>query len=403
MFQRYTGSIKLSFPGIPMQKVELQPDEIYRYRPELQAAVGTVCKSTFFRTSAKSCQFLRFIVQRTLGGKVDELKERLIGIELLGREASYDTGSDAGVRVRANDVRKRLAAYYAATTTGLEYTVDIPTGSYVPRFYVSRLLQDGQSDPELPIVVEPPTPSHTLQQATELSLLQLALPTLVALFLCMICIRWQIAQVGPFDTFWQTVFQDHQALLYESPLASGGQPALIAVDRLEDTASLFNLAGQFHAGITLTHTLTPPSGTNGILILIGAIPSSPSESVADSPALDRISPVEGSRLVIEPTPSGRQIVDRNAGDTLVHPYGRAGLVTIVNSTQRSIHIDGTDDAAIDSLIKTMCEPNAFPDELIDIFKDGTVTQIVFPKQPSAQAAVFHESLPVTHMAINGPL
>jgi len=386
-----------------MQKVELQPDEICRYRSELQATVAVVCKSFSFRTSAKSCQFLRFIVQRTLSGKVDELKERLIGIELLGREASYDTGSDAGVRVRANDVRKRLAAYYAATTTGLEYSVDIPTGSYVPRFYVYRLLQGGQSDPELPIVVEPPVPGPALLQATELSLLQLALPTLVALFLCMICIRWQIAQAGPFDTFWQTVFQDHQALLYESPLASGAQPALVAVDRLEDTASLFNLAGQFHAGITLTRTLTPPSGSNGILILIGAIPSSPSESVADSPALDRISPVDGSRLVIETTPTGRQIVDRNAGNPLVNPYGRAGLLTIVNSTQRSIHIDGTDDAAIDSLIKTMCETNAFPDELIDSFQDGTITQIVFPMQPSAQAVVFHESLPVTHMAMNGPL
>ena len=153
----------------------------------------------------------------------------------------------------------------------------------------------------------------------------------------------------------------------------------------------------------LTRTLTPPSGSNGILILIGAIPSSPSESVADSPALDRISPVDGSRLVIETTPTGRQIVDRNAGNPLVNPYGRAGLLTIVNSTQRSIHIDGTDDAAIDSLIKTMCETNAFPDELIDSFQDGTVTQIVFPMQPSSQAVVFHESLPVTHMAMNGPL
>ena len=84
-----------------MQKVELQPDEICRYISELQTTVAVVCKSSSFRTSAKSCQFLRFIVQRTLGGKVDELKERVIGIELLGREASYDTGSDAGVRVRA--------------------------------------------------------------------------------------------------------------------------------------------------------------------------------------------------------------------------------------------------------------------------------------------------------------
>ena len=116
-----------------MQKEEIQPDELRQYAFELQAAVEVVCKSPSFRTSPKSCQFLRHIVRRTFDGNVDELKERLIGIELLGREASYDTGSDAGVRVRANDVRKRLAAYYAASVSDLRFTVDIPSGSYVPR------------------------------------------------------------------------------------------------------------------------------------------------------------------------------------------------------------------------------------------------------------------------------
>jgi hypothetical protein len=76
------------------------------------------------------------------------------------------------------------------------------------------------------------------------------------------------------------------------------------------------------------------------------------------------------------------------------------LLTIVNSAQRSIYIDGTDDAAIDSLIKSICEPNAFPDGLIDSFQQGTVTQIVFPLTPGAQAVVFHESLPVMHTALN---
>ena len=119
-----------------MQKEEIQPDELHRYASALQAAIEVICKSPSFRTSPKSCQFLRHIVRHTLDGNVDELKERLIGIELLGREASYDTGSDAGVRVRANDVRKRLAAYYAACLSELEFSVNIPSGSYVPRFYI---------------------------------------------------------------------------------------------------------------------------------------------------------------------------------------------------------------------------------------------------------------------------
>lgn len=124
-----------------MQKDEILPRELPRHASELKAAVEAVCQSQPFRTSVKSCQFLRHIVRLTLEGNVDELKERLIGIALLGREASYDTGSDAGVRVRANDVRKRLAAYYAAGCSDEKLTFEIPSGSYIPRFYMPRSLQ----------------------------------------------------------------------------------------------------------------------------------------------------------------------------------------------------------------------------------------------------------------------
>jgi len=383
-----------------MQKEEIHSDELHRYASELQAAVEVVCKSPSFHTSAKSCQFLRSVVHHTLSGKVDELKERTIGIELLGREASYDTGSDAGVRVRANDVRKRLAAYYAANQSDLEFTVDIPSGSYVPRFHISSRVPDALPDPKPVLAVAHSEPRPALPQPAELSLPQLALPSLVALFLCVICIRWQIAQEDPFVTFWQTVFQDHRALLYVPPSTSDGQRGIAPVDRLEDTAPLLNLAGQFHARIVLTRTLDPAANTEEILILIGSIPAPRSGSALDSLALERVTSAEGSRLVIRSAPSGRQIVDLNAGHSLGNSYGRAGLLTIVNGAQRTIHIDGTDDASIDSLIKSICEPNAFPDGLIDSFQEGTVTQMVFSMAPRAQAVVFHESLPRTHTAMN---
>jgi hypothetical protein len=394
--------LKNRFPGISMQKEEIQPCELGQHVSELEATIDAVCKSPPFLTSPKSCQFLRHIVHCTLNGKVDELKERLIGIDLMGRDASYDTGSDAGVRVRANDVRKRLAAYYATGISELEFTVDIPAGSYVPRFYLPRSLQSTESASELSVAAESANASPALLHMPELSLQQLALPTFIALFLCIICMRWQLAQQHPFVTFWNTVFQDHHALLYVPLSPSGEQRALAPVDRLEDTAPLFNLAGRFHAGVTLTRTLPPPSDTNDILILIGAIPASSDGSSPDSPALNRNNPAEDSRLVIDATPSGRRIVDRSAGNASIHTYGRAGLLTIANGVQRSIHIDGTDSEAIDLLIKTLCEPNAFPDGLIDSFQEGTVTQVVFPIAPQAQAVVFHESFPVTHTAMNGP-
>jgi hypothetical protein len=384
-----------------MQKVEVQPGELRRYTSELKATVELVCRSQPFRTSAKSCEFLRHIVQQTLDGNVDELKERLIGIALLGRDACYDTGSDAGVRVRANDVRKRLATYYAANSADSEFTLEIPAGSYVPRFYLPRILLDADSDPASAPVAEPSSPAAKPQPARELSLQLLALPTLAALFLCIVCIRWQLTQEHPFVTFWNTVFQDHHALLYVPLSRPGGQQEVVPADRFEDTAPLFNLAGRFHARITLTRTLTPPAGPTDILILVGAIAGSSADPVSGPSAMEDDSAVKEVRLVIDASPSGRQIVDRRGGNS--RDYGRAALLTIANGAQHSIHIDGTDDAAIDSLIKTMCESSSFPDELMDSFQEGTVTQIVFPMAPGAQAVVFHESVPATHLARIGPL
>ncbi len=213
----------LLIPGTPMRNDEIQPGELCRYAFELKAAVDAICKGPTFRTSAKSCQFLRYIVQHTLDGKVDELKERLIGIVLLGRQTSYDTGSDAGVRVRANDVRKRLAAYYAANSSELEFTLDLPAGSYVPRFYMLRDSHGTESDAEVSVVAEPHHGQAMLPEAPYLSLQLLALPTLVALFLCVICIRWQLTREQPFVSFWNAVFQDHHALLYVPNESLGGQ------------------------------------------------------------------------------------------------------------------------------------------------------------------------------------
>ncbi len=381
-----------------MQKDEIQPDELPRYTHEVTAAVEAVCQSRPFRTSVKSCEFLRHIVRLTLNGNVDELKERLIGIALLGRDASYDTGSDAGVRVRANDVRKRLAAYYASGSFDSEFTLDIPAGSYVPRVYHPRPFHSAEPDPAPAAVAELSRLPVERQPSRELSLQLLALPTVAALFLCVICIRWQLAQEHPFVTFWNTVFQEHQALLYVPVSRPGGEQDVVPADRLEDAAPFFNLAGRFHSRITLTRSFTPSSGTNDILILIGAIPGSP----AGSPAPEGASLI-GARLAVDSTPSGRRIVDRAAGNSAVGSYGRAALLTIANGDQHTIHIDGTDDGAIDSLIAAICESGSFPDGLTDSFQDGTVTQIVFPMAPGSQAIVFHESLPVTHTAMNGPL
>src|SRR5580658_3627746 len=87
-----------------------------------------------FRGSPRSRAFLQFVVEETLAGRQDSLKERTVGIAVLGKRSDYDTGADSGVRVRANDVRKRLAWHYEAIAPRAGVRIELPAGAYTPRF-----------------------------------------------------------------------------------------------------------------------------------------------------------------------------------------------------------------------------------------------------------------------------
>lgn len=93
-----------------------------------------VLNSHEFRTSKRSQDFLRYVVENTLQGHVDLLKERTIGIDVFGRSTSYEPSDDATVRVKAGDVRKRLGIYYAEQGARDPVRIELPAGTYVPEF-----------------------------------------------------------------------------------------------------------------------------------------------------------------------------------------------------------------------------------------------------------------------------
>lgn len=100
----------------------------------LRQEMERILRSESFRSSPRCGQFLRFVVERTLEGCPEQLKERIIGIEVFGRKPSYLTEADSVVRVRATEVRKRLSQYYATFPRASTYRIEIPPGSYVPQF-----------------------------------------------------------------------------------------------------------------------------------------------------------------------------------------------------------------------------------------------------------------------------
>ena len=100
--------------------------------------LAEVLASHAFSGSKRTQDFLQLIVTHALQREFDSLRERMIGAEMFGRPVSYDTGSDSVVRVKATDVRKKLAQFYAENKEEPPVRIELPSGSYVPRFHFEQ-------------------------------------------------------------------------------------------------------------------------------------------------------------------------------------------------------------------------------------------------------------------------
>src|SRR4029077_20632717 len=101
----------------------------------LRSALQAVISSNAFADSKQCRDFLRFVVERSLSGDLESLRERTVGAEVFGRVAEYETSNDAAVRVRATEVRKRLAQYYREAKQDQSVRIELTPGSHIPEFH----------------------------------------------------------------------------------------------------------------------------------------------------------------------------------------------------------------------------------------------------------------------------
>ena len=104
----------------------------------LKKAVGDalerVLASPDFVESARNRNFLRFIVTETLAGRSNRIKAYTIGTTVFGRDDSFDPQHDAIVRIEAGRLRRALEHYYLTGGRDDPLRIEIPRGSYVPKF-----------------------------------------------------------------------------------------------------------------------------------------------------------------------------------------------------------------------------------------------------------------------------
>jgi hypothetical protein len=124
-------------PTIPKENQQIHQGDPPPDGPQKEAILReleSILSSPFFRTSNRSKQFLSYVVQHTLEGSHEPLKERTIGAKLFQRPAGYSTGDDPVVRVQAGEVRRRLEQYHHAALSQSPVRIELPVGSYAPEF-----------------------------------------------------------------------------------------------------------------------------------------------------------------------------------------------------------------------------------------------------------------------------
>lgn len=102
---------------------------------EIRSQLERILLSPWFKNSKRHPRFLRFVIDKALSGTAQDIKERIVGVEVFDREIHYDVSSDPIVRVAAGEIRKRLAQYYIQPGHEQELRIELSPGSYVPAFH----------------------------------------------------------------------------------------------------------------------------------------------------------------------------------------------------------------------------------------------------------------------------
>lgn len=120
--------------------------------------VERVLASNTFHASEVLRRLLKFLADKTFLGEADELKEYSVGLDALGKPATYDPRQDAAVRLHASRLRQKLDDYYRREGMNDALIVELPKG----RFKIAWHAKEPDPPPSA-VAVQPAAVPQALQ------------------------------------------------------------------------------------------------------------------------------------------------------------------------------------------------------------------------------------------------
>ncbi len=101
---------------------------------QTRIALEAILTSETFARSEQLRSFLRYVCEKTLDGHGRDINEYAVAVDALGRPADFSPAVDSSVRSRAYELRQKLQRYYESEQPDAPVRIELPKGSYTPRF-----------------------------------------------------------------------------------------------------------------------------------------------------------------------------------------------------------------------------------------------------------------------------
>jgi hypothetical protein len=92
--------------------------------------VERIAHSETLRGSEALRRLLRFLGEKSASGEADDLKEYTVGVDGMGRPATYDPRHDAAARIQVGRLRQKLADYYRTEGKDDPVIIELPKGQF---------------------------------------------------------------------------------------------------------------------------------------------------------------------------------------------------------------------------------------------------------------------------------
>jgi len=135
--QRFSEPTEATTPYTTSQSI---PESGAVDSADVTAALNAILAVDKFSASPQMSAFLKYVVEQTLLGHTRRIKAFTVGLEALGKSASFDPQTDPSVRVLAKRLRSSLDTYYQQHPD-TPIIIEMKPGSYVPKFLVRGTAQ----------------------------------------------------------------------------------------------------------------------------------------------------------------------------------------------------------------------------------------------------------------------